>query len=163
MEDRIQALDRQVAVLRKLRECVDQPDGTAGLDMLDLRTGSVAWPALCSLRVAGPAAPRPATGTRSSEAGMTDGIILLVLIAALVAFGVTRARRRLGMGTSNGRTWIVIMAAVILALLGLWAYQSHGRPERRRIGQPTGSLRSGISNQTALPSWVGRDPHRVAS
>jgi hypothetical protein len=56
---------------------------------------------------------------------MTDGIILLVLIAALVAFGVTRARRRLGMGTTTGRTWIVIMAAVILALLGLWAYQTH--------------------------------------
>ena len=42
VEDRIQALDRQVAVLRKLRECVDQPDGTAGLDPLDLHAGSVA-------------------------------------------------------------------------------------------------------------------------
>src|SRR5512135_240214 len=51
--EEVQALDRQVAVLRKLRECVDQPDGTASLDPLDLRTGSVAWPALCSLPVAG--------------------------------------------------------------------------------------------------------------
>lgn len=127
VEDRIQALDRQVAVLRKLRECVDQPDGTASLDLLDLRTGSVAWPALCSLPVADPATPQPATGTRSSEAGMTDGIILLVLIAALVAFGVTRARRRLGMGGSTGRTWIIIMTAVILALAALYAYQAHGR------------------------------------
>jgi len=126
VEDRIQALDRQVAVLRKLRECVDQPDGTAGLDLLDLRTGSVAWPALCSLPVADPATPQPATGTRSSEAGMTDGIILLVFIAALVAFGVTRARRRLGMGSATGRTWLIIMAAVILALAALWAYQTHG-------------------------------------
>ena len=124
VEDRIQALDRQVTVLRKLRECVDQPDGMASLDPLDLRTGSVAWPALCSLPVADPAAPRPATGTRASEAGMTDGIILLVLIAALVAFGVTRGRRRLGMGSTTGRTWIIIMAAVILALLALWAYQT---------------------------------------
>ena len=73
VEDRIQALDRQVAVLRKLRECVDQPDGTASLDPLDLRTGSVAWPALCSLPVADPAAPRPVTGTRTSEAG-DDGL-----------------------------------------------------------------------------------------
>jgi DNA-binding transcriptional MerR regulator len=127
VEDRIQALDRQVAVLRKLRECVDQPDGTAGLDLLDLRTGSVAWPALCSLPVADPAAPRPVTGTRSSEAGMTDGIILLVLIGSLVAFGVTRARRRLGMGAGTGRTWVVIIAAVALALLALWAYQTQGR------------------------------------
>jgi DNA-binding transcriptional MerR regulator len=126
VEDRIQALDRQVAVLRKLRECVDQPDGTASLDALDLRTGSVAWPALCSLPVADPAAPRPVTGTRSSEAGMTDGIILLVLIGALVAFGVTRGRRRLGMGAGTGRTWVVIIAAVALALLVLWVTQTHG-------------------------------------
>ena len=56
---------------------------------------------------------------------MTDGIILLVLIAALVAFGATRGRRRLGMGNATGRTWIIIMAAVILALLALWAYQTH--------------------------------------
>lgn len=125
VEDRIQALDRQVAVLRKLRECVDQPDGTASLDLLDLRAGSVAWPALCSLPVADPATPQPATGTRSSEAGMWDGIILLVLIAALVAFGVTRARRRLGMGGSTGRTWIIIMTAVIVALAALYAYQTH--------------------------------------
>ena len=127
VEDRIQALDRQVTVLRKLRECVDQPDGTASLDLLDLRTGSAAWPALCSLPVADPATPQPATGTRSSEAGMTDGIVLLVLIAALVAFGVTRVRRRVGMGSSTGRTWIIIMAAVILALAALYAYQAHGR------------------------------------
>ena len=57
---------------------------------------------------------------------MWDGIILLVLIAALVAFGVTRARRRLGMGSATGRTWLIIMAAVILALAALWAYQTHG-------------------------------------
>jgi hypothetical protein len=56
---------------------------------------------------------------------MWDGIILLVLIAALVAFGVTRARRRLGMGGSTGRTWIIIMTAVILALAALYAYQTH--------------------------------------
>ena len=125
VEDRIQALDRQVTVLRKLRECVDQPDGMTGLDPLDLRTGAVAWPALCSLPVADPAAPQPAMGTRASEAGMTDGIILLVLIAAIIAFGVTRGRRRLGMGSATGRTWIIIMGAVILALLALWAYQTH--------------------------------------
>jgi hypothetical protein len=127
VEDRIQALDRQVAVLRKLRECVDQPDGTVSLDPLALRNGSVAWPALCSLPVADPAAPRPVTGTRSPEAGMTTGIILLVFIAALVTFGLTRARRRLGMGNSTGRTWLIIMSVVILAVLALYAYQAQGK------------------------------------
>ena len=56
---------------------------------------------------------------------MTDGIILLVLIGVLVAFGVTRARRRLGMGAAPGRTWIVIITAVVLALAAVWAYQTH--------------------------------------
>ncbi|HZC64458.1 MAG TPA: MerR family transcriptional regulator [Streptosporangiaceae bacterium] len=127
VEDRIQALDRQVAVLRKLRECVDQPDGTVSLDPLALRNGSVPWPALCSLPVADPAAPRPATGTRFSEAGMTTGIILLVFIAALVTFFLTRARRRLGMGNATARTWLIIMTVVILAVLALYAYQTQGK------------------------------------
>jgi DNA-binding transcriptional MerR regulator len=127
VEDRIQALDRQVTVLRKLRECVDQPDGTVSLDPLALRNGSVAWPALCSLPVADPAAPRPVIGTRSPEAGMTTGIILLVFIAVLVTFFLTRARRRLGMGNATGRTWLIIMAVVILATLALYAYQTQGR------------------------------------
>jgi hypothetical protein len=49
VEDRIQALDRQVAVLRKLRDCVHDPDATAGVIPLDLRTRGDAQPALCSL------------------------------------------------------------------------------------------------------------------
>ena len=57
---------------------------------------------------------------------MTSGIILLVLIAALVAFVLTRTRRRMGMGNATGRTWIIIMAVVILVVLGLWAYQTQG-------------------------------------
>ena len=57
---------------------------------------------------------------------MTSGIILLVLIAALVAFVLTRMRRRMGMGNATGRTWIIIMAVVILVVLGLWAYQTQG-------------------------------------
>ena len=48
MEDRIEALDRQVAVLRKLRDCVHGP-ATAGAGPLDLRTLGDAQPALCSL------------------------------------------------------------------------------------------------------------------
>jgi DNA-binding transcriptional MerR regulator len=50
VEDRIQALDRQAAVLRKLRDCVHDPDGAAGTVPLDLdwRTLGDAQPALCS-------------------------------------------------------------------------------------------------------------------
>ena len=58
---------------------------------------------------------------------MTTGIILLVFIAALVTFFLTRARRRLGMGNSTGRTWLIIMAVVILAVLALYAYQTQGK------------------------------------
>jgi DNA-binding transcriptional MerR regulator len=48
VEDRIQALDKQVAVLRKLRDCVHHPDGPTRSALLDLRTGRDAQPALCS-------------------------------------------------------------------------------------------------------------------
>lgn len=51
---------------------------------------------------------------------MTDGLILLVFIGALVALLIVRARRRLGL-TSTGRLWLlVIVWAVILGLV-LWA------------------------------------------
>ncbi len=124
VEDRIQALDRQVAVLRKLRECVDQPDGTAGLDLLDLRTGSVAGPALCSLPAPRPGDPRPGAGLRAAEAGMTNGLILLVLIAGLITFGLTRVRRRMGMGSTR-QTWITAMLVIIFFVLILWVTQTH--------------------------------------
>jgi hypothetical protein len=58
---------------------------------------------------------------------MTTGIILLVFIAALVTFFLTRARRRLGMGNASGRTWVIIMAVVILVVLALYAYQAQGK------------------------------------
>jgi hypothetical protein len=48
VEDRIEALDRQVAVLCKLRDCVHDP-AAAGAGLLDLRTRGDAQPALCSL------------------------------------------------------------------------------------------------------------------
>ena len=58
---------------------------------------------------------------------MTTGIILLVFIAALVTFFLTRVRRRLGMGNATARTWLIIMAVVILAVLALYAYQAQGK------------------------------------
>jgi ABC-type uncharacterized transport system permease subunit len=56
---------------------------------------------------------------------MATGLILLVFIALLVAFGWARFRRRLGMGTTGGRTWLTVIAVVIVGLLALWAYSTH--------------------------------------
>jgi len=56
---------------------------------------------------------------------MTTGLILLVFLALLVAFGWARFRRRLGMSTS-GRAWLTVMVIVVLGVLALWASSSHG-------------------------------------
>ena len=52
---------------------------------------------------------------------MTSGLILLVFIGALVGFGWTRIRGKLGMRTTWG-TWISVIAAVMILGLALWAY-----------------------------------------
>jgi hypothetical protein len=56
---------------------------------------------------------------------MTAGLILLVFLALLVAFGWSTLRRRLNMGTTRGRTWLIVMAVFILAVLAMWAYSTH--------------------------------------
>jgi hypothetical protein len=55
---------------------------------------------------------------------MTTGLILLAFLAVLVAFFLTRMRRRLGLGVTGG-TWIAIIAAFALVVLGLWATSQH--------------------------------------
>lgn len=55
---------------------------------------------------------------------MTTGLILLAFLAVLVAFFVTRMRRRLGLGVT-GKTWAVIIAVFVIAVLGLWASSQH--------------------------------------
>jgi hypothetical protein len=57
---------------------------------------------------------------------MAAGLILLAFLALLTAFGWSRARRRLGMGTTTGRTWLIVMAVFIVAVLALWVYSTHG-------------------------------------
>jgi hypothetical protein len=52
---------------------------------------------------------------------MDPGLILLVFLALLVAFGWSRLRRRAGMGTTGGRTWLIVMAVFILVVLTMWA------------------------------------------
>ena len=55
---------------------------------------------------------------------MTQGIVLLVFIALIVAYVVARTRRRMGL-LVTGKTWLVIMACVIVGVLALWASQTH--------------------------------------
>jgi ABC-type uncharacterized transport system permease subunit len=57
---------------------------------------------------------------------MAAGLILLVFLALLVAFGWSRLRGRLGMGTTSGRTWLIVMAVFIVGVLALWVYSTQG-------------------------------------
>jgi len=56
---------------------------------------------------------------------MDPGLILLGFLALLVAFSSSRLRRRLGMGTTGGRTWLIVMAVFIVGVLALWGYSMH--------------------------------------
>jgi hypothetical protein len=51
---------------------------------------------------------------------MSQGIILLLVLAAIVAYVVTRTRRRMGM-LVTGKTWIVTMTGFVVVVLALWA------------------------------------------
>jgi len=53
-----------------------------------------------------------------------QGIVLLVIIALIITYVVTRTRRRMGM-LVTGKTWLVVRAAVIIGVLALWATQTH--------------------------------------
>jgi hypothetical protein len=58
---------------------------------------------------------------------MAAGLILLVFLALMVAFGWSRLRSRAGMGTTSGRTWLTVMAVFILVVLTMWAYTTYHR------------------------------------
>jgi hypothetical protein len=49
-----------------------------------------------------------------------DGLILLVLIGALVAFGWTRLRGKMKLGVSS-KNWIAPIVIVLLVGLMMWA------------------------------------------
>lgn len=55
---------------------------------------------------------------------MSQGIILLIVIALIVAYVAASTRRRMGL-LVTGKTWLVVMAAVVIGLLALWASQTH--------------------------------------
>jgi high-affinity Fe2+/Pb2+ permease len=61
---------------------------------------------------------RPRARERRQQ--VTSGLILLVFIGLLIAFFFSRGRRRLGLST-KGQTWLIIIAAVVLIGLMLWA------------------------------------------
>ncbi len=55
---------------------------------------------------------------------MSQGVILLVVIALIITYVVARTRRRLGL-LVTAKTWLVVMIAVIIGILALWASQTH--------------------------------------
>jgi hypothetical protein len=55
---------------------------------------------------------------------MSQGIILLLVIALIVAYVAARTRRRMGL-LVTGKTWLVVMAVVVIGLLALWASPTH--------------------------------------
>ena len=54
----------------------------------------------------------------------SSGIVLLIVIALIVAYAVTRIRRRMGL-LVTGRTWIAVVIGVTIGVLALWAAQRH--------------------------------------
>jgi hypothetical protein len=55
---------------------------------------------------------------------MSQGAILVVMIALIITYVVARTRRRMGL-LVTGKTWLVVMIAVVIGILALWASQTH--------------------------------------
>ena len=55
---------------------------------------------------------------------MSQGLILLVLIALIITYVVARTRRLMGL-LVTGKTWLAVMLGVIIVALALWASQTH--------------------------------------
>ena len=51
---------------------------------------------------------------------MSQGIILLVVLAAIVAYVVTRTRRRMGLLVTS-KTWATVMVGFVVVVLAMWA------------------------------------------
>ena len=58
-------------------------------------------------------------GTPVREAKVASGLILLLLIGILIGFGVSRVRKRMGLGVTWG-TWVTTVVVVGFILLLLW-------------------------------------------
>jgi hypothetical protein len=55
---------------------------------------------------------------------VTNGIILLLVLALIVAYVITRTRRRMGL-IVTGKTWIAIMTGFVIIVLAAWAASTH--------------------------------------
>jgi fumarate reductase subunit D len=62
---------------------------------------------------------------QDQEAAMSTGVILLVLIGAIVAFGWTRLRGKMKLSVS-GKNWIGPIVVVGLVLLMMWSSHRAG-------------------------------------
>jgi len=51
---------------------------------------------------------------------MSQGFILLLVLAAIVGYVVTRTRRRMGL-VVTGKTWLAIMTGFVIIVLASWA------------------------------------------
>lgn len=51
---------------------------------------------------------------------MSQGIILLVVLAAIVGYVVVRTRRRMGL-LVTGKTWVTVMVGFVIVVLAMWA------------------------------------------
>jgi hypothetical protein len=56
---------------------------------------------------------------------MSQGIVLLVVLAAIVAYVVARTRRRMGLVVTS-KTWVTVMVGFVVVVLVMWAAASHG-------------------------------------
>ena len=56
---------------------------------------------------------------------MSQGLILLVVIAAIVTYVVTRTRRRMGMAVTS-KTWVTVMLGFVVVVLAMWAVSVSG-------------------------------------
>jgi fumarate reductase subunit D len=62
---------------------------------------------------------RVRTKSRVQEAAMTSGLVLVILIGALVAFGYTRLRGKMKLNVS-GKNWIAPIVIVVVVAFLLW-------------------------------------------
>jgi hypothetical protein len=59
-------------------------------------------------------------GEALREGGMSQGIILLLVIAAIVTYVIIRTRRRMGL-LVTAKTWITLIIAFVIIVLAMWA------------------------------------------
>ena len=55
----------------------------------------------------------------------TTGLILVAFLAALVTFGWTKGRRRMGLGVSN-RTYGITFVVCVIIIVAFWAAGHNG-------------------------------------